>query len=76
MLDEQEIQRLSKTYPSMGCYEAGGSLLNGYTTVRNIMLEMGEMRDHRQIEDAWKVIRHGGEVIIQGGQIRAIKLSA
>lgn len=59
-----------KSYPTFDEYDGGGSLLNEYTTIKNILSECGG----RYIDfiEIVKLIRAGNEVLILSGEIKAV----
>ena len=59
-------------YQAMDEYTGGGSILNGWTSVRNIVTECDVHRlSPDAIENVWRIVKAGGECIILDGQIMA-----
>lgn len=55
-------------------YHGGGSILNGYTTVRNVAseCESHNLSDY-VAKEVWRIVSSGGEVIILNGEIKAVR---
>lgn len=58
-------------YPTFEEYHDGGSILNGYTTVNNVI---AECRNHSvDFDEVIGLIKSGNEVIILSGEIKAVR---
>lgn len=62
--------RIVGQYPSLSDYMGGGTILNCWSTVRNVVSVCSDLSPFEQ-EHVWKIIRAGGEVLVNDGKIRA-----
>lgn len=61
----------NEQYPSMDDYHGGGTILNGYTSVNNVVDECRkELVNHW---DVFALLADGFEVIINDGEIKATR---
>ncbi len=58
--------------PAWADYHGGGTILNGWTTVRNVVTACSEL-SHFEQERVWNILRAGGEVIINNGRIQTAR---
>ena len=64
--------RIVGQYPVWADYRGIGTILNGYTTVRNVVIECSEL-SHFEQERVWNILRAGGEVIVNNGRIQTAR---
>ena len=59
-----------KTYPRYEDYDGGGSILNGHTSVRNVIFECGQ--NGVLTKEVFRLLCKGMEIIIMDGRIRGV----
>ena len=57
-------------YPSLSEYDGGCSILNGHTTIRNVLAECRECTPE-VCDEVFRLLREGNEVFLLGGEIKA-----
>lgn len=55
-------------YPKIYEYHGGGSIYNKHTSIRNLLTECPP----NLVDEVFHLIKEGNEVIIQGGEIKAV----
>lgn len=60
-----------KSYPTFSEYQGGGTILDEYTTLKNVISECA--REGIDFIEVVELIRGGNEVLIQSGEIKAVK---
>ncbi len=57
-------------YPSIANYSGGGTILNGHTSIRN--LHQTALEQNISFDELVTIILQGNEVIVLGGEIKAV----
>ena len=68
--DDQAARVEPACYPSLSQYDGGCSILNGHTTIRNVLAECRECTPE-VCDEVFRLLREGNEVFLLGGEIKA-----